>query len=58
MLDEPQAPALSATTGTTPSLEEDLEKDLEEEQAREDEDVVVLGAFFNVLDMSFDAQCR
>ena len=39
----------------SPSLE-DLEEDLEEEQAGEDEDIAVLGAFFCVLDMSFDAQ--
>ena len=50
-----QAPVFSqATTGAIPSLE-DLEEDLEEEQAGEDEDVVVLGALFNVLDLSFDA---
>jgi hypothetical protein len=49
-----QAPFLSqATTGAIPCLE-DLEEDLEEEQAGEDEDVVVLGAFFNVLDISLD----
>jgi hypothetical protein len=49
-----QVLALSqATAGAIPCLE-DLEEDLEEEQAGEDEDVVVLGAFFNVLDVSFD----
>ena len=54
--EEPEAPPLSQATGATPNLEQDLEEDLEEEQAGEDEDVVVLGAFFNVLNMSFDAQ--
>ena len=43
---------LGTTLGTVPCL--DLEEDLEEEQAGEDEDVVVLGALFNVLDVSFD----
>jgi len=41
-------------TGTTPSHEEDLEEDLDEEQAGEDEEIEVLGAFFSVLDMSVD----
>ena len=43
MQETAQAPFLSqATTGTVPCLV-DLEEDLEEEQAGEDEDVVVLG---------------
>ena len=49
-----RAPFLSqATAGATPYLE-DLEEDLEEEQAGDDEDVVVLSAFFSVLDIIFD----
>jgi len=52
--EEPQDPVLPPTTGTTPSHEEDLEEELDEEQASEDEEVEVLGAFFSVLDMSFD----
>jgi hypothetical protein len=56
MQEEHQALVLSQDTGAPPSLEENLEEDLEEEQAGEDEEIVVLGAFFSVLDMSFDAQ--
>jgi hypothetical protein len=56
--EEPQAPVLSQATDASTSLEEDLEDYLEEEQAGEDEEVVVLGAFFSVLDMSFDGPCR
>jgi len=52
--EEPQDPALSPATGATPIHEEDLEEELDEEQAGEDEEVLVLGAFFSVLDMSFD----
>lgn len=52
--EEPQDPVLPPATVTTPSREEDLEEELDEEQAGEDEDVEVLGAFFSVLDMSFD----
>jgi hypothetical protein len=51
--EEPQTPA-SPPTGTTPSNEEDLEEELDEEQAGEDEEIEVLGAFFSVLDMSID----
>jgi hypothetical protein len=49
-------PALpQAVNDATPGFE-DLEEDLEEEQAGEDEDVAVLGAFFSVINMSFDGQ--
>lgn len=49
-----QVPFLSQpTTDAIPCLK-DLEEDLEEEQAGDDEDVVVLSAFFSVLDISFD----
>ena len=51
--EEPQTPALPPT-GTNPSHEEDLEEELDEEQAGEDEEIKVLGAFFSVFDMSVD----
>jgi len=51
--EEPQTPALPPT-GTNPSHEEDLEEELDEEQAGEDEEIEVLGAFFSVFDMSVD----
>jgi hypothetical protein len=50
---EPQTPALPRT-GTTPSHEVDLEDELDEEQAGEDEEIEVLSACFSVLDMSGD----
>lgn len=52
--EEPQDPVLPPTTGTTHSHEEELDEELDEEQAGEDEEAEVLGAFFSVLDMSFD----
>jgi hypothetical protein len=56
--EEAQAPDLFQATNSTTSLEEDLDEYLEEEQTGEDEEFEVLGAFFSVLDMSFDAQHR
>jgi len=35
----------------------DLEEELDEEQAGEDEEIEVLGACFSVLDMSGDGPC-
>jgi hypothetical protein len=52
--EEPQDLVLLLAIGTTPSHEEDLKEELDEEQAGEDEEVEVLGAFFSVSDMSFD----
>lgn len=54
--EEPLDLTFSPDTGVTPSHEEELEEELNEEQAGEDEEVEVLGAFFSVLDMSFDGQ--
>lgn len=55
MQEAAQAPFPSqAPTCAIPCLV-DLEEDLEEEQAGEDEDVVALGALLNVLDVMFDA---
>ena len=49
-----QVPSISqSTTVIFPSLE-DLDECLEEEQAGEDEDAVVLGAWINVLGVSID----
>jgi hypothetical protein len=45
-------PAPPPATGANPIHEEDLEQELDEEQAGEDEEV---GAFYSVLNMSFDA---
>jgi hypothetical protein len=50
----PKEPALPPATGATLSQEEDLEEELDEEQAGEDEEVVVLAAVFSLLDMSLD----
>ena len=36
----------------------DDEEELEEEQAGEDEDIVVLGAYYSVLNMSSDGPLR
>lgn len=52
--EDPKEPALPA--GAAPSHEEDLEEELEEEQAGEDEEVAVLGAVFSVLNISLDVQ--
>lgn len=49
-----QDPALPPVTGPTPIHEEDLEEELDEEQAGEDEEVEVLGLVFSVLNISFD----
>jgi hypothetical protein len=49
-----QSPPLPPATGAISSHEEDLEEELEEEQAGEDEEIEVLDAFFSVLDVSFD----
>jgi len=51
-----QEPALPPAAVSTPSHEEDLEEELDEEQAGEDEEVAVFGAVFTVLDMSIDVQ--
>ena len=51
----PKDPVLPLGAGTTLNCEEDLEE-LEGEQAGEDEEVAVLGAVFDVLDISFDVQ--
>ena len=48
-------PPLPPATGAIPSHEENLEQELEEEQAGEDEEIEVLGAFFSLLGMSWDA---
>ena len=52
--EDPQDPALPLATGATPSHEEDLDEDLDEEQTGEDEEVKVLSLVFSVLNMSFD----
>jgi hypothetical protein len=54
--EDPQDPALpqAPVTGLTPSHEEDLEEELDEEQAGEDEEVEVLGLVLSVLNISFD----
>ena len=54
--EEPQTLALPPT-GINPSHKEDLEEELDEEQAGEDEEIEVLGAFFSILDMSVDVPC-
>ena len=51
----PKDPVLPPGAGTTPNREEDSEE-LEGEQAGEDEEVAVLGAVFDLLDISFDVQ--
>ena len=53
---ELQTPALPPT-GTNPIHEMDLEEELDEEQAGEDEEIEVLGACFSVLDVSGDGPC-
>jgi hypothetical protein len=52
--EEHQGLLLLFATGAIPSVEEDLEEELEEEQAGEDEVIKVLGALFSILDMSCD----
>jgi hypothetical protein len=54
---EPLDLSSSPAIGATPSHKEDLEEELNKEQAGEDKEVEVLGAFFSVLDMSFDVPC-
>jgi hypothetical protein len=56
--EDPQDLALPPVTGATQSHEEDLEEELDEEQAGEDEEIEVLGAVFSVLNISFDVPCR
>jgi hypothetical protein len=54
--EDSQEPALRPAAGSTTCHEEDLEEDLDEEQAGEDEEAAVFGAVFSVLNMSFDIQ--
>jgi hypothetical protein len=54
----PRELAVPPVVVTTPNHDEDLEEELEEEQAGEDEEVAVLGAVFSLLNMSFDVQHR
>lgn len=54
---QPEDSALPPVTGVTPSHEEDLEEELNEEQASEDEEVEVLSVVFSVLNMSCDVPC-
>ena len=51
-----QEPVHPLAAVSTPCHEEDLEEELDEEQAGEDEEVAVFGAVFTVLDMSIDVQ--
>jgi hypothetical protein len=55
--EDPHDLALPTVTGATPSHEEDLEEDLNEKQAGEDEEVEVLSLVFSVLNMSLDVPC-
>jgi hypothetical protein len=61
--DELQLPPPTAADVPQPPVHSDMsgfdeEEELEEEQAGEDEDIVVLGAYYSVLDMSSDGPLR